>query len=178
MVSVTPGARPGYGFDINATGDISASVDFDAVRITGAGIEDISGGLLGVTTGEAINASGQVAISQELNNANDVWRWTPGVGLQDLGIDSDDERVVAHGINADGDVVGLGQPIGSDNIRAGFLYRDGLGPVDLNDLLTGKGVKNWFIAEAWDINDSGQIVADALNLRTFQSQAVRLDPVP
>ena len=177
MVSVTPGARPAFGHDINDIGDVSGEYEYEAFRTDGDEIVDISSGLAGVTTGEAINALGQVAITQERPDANDAWRWSPGIGLTDLGLAATDARVFAHGINASGDVVGRGRPVTSPNVAGGYLFRDGLGSLDLNELLIRRH-QHWYISEAWDINDSGQIVAFATNLRTFEWEAVRLDPRP
>jgi len=178
MVSVTPGARPAFGYDINAAGDVTGEYEYEAFRTVGTTIEILSEGLEGNAAGEDINASGQVALTQENPDEHDAWRWSPGVGLEDLGLASEDERIFAHAINTAGDVVGKGSPAASADIAAGFVFSDGLGSINLNELLTGPGVQKWFIAEAWDINDAGQIVADALNLRTGKHQAVRLDPVP
>lgn len=177
MESVTPGARPAFGYDINDSGDISGEYEFDAFRTDGDTIIDISSGLAGITTGEAINASGQVAITQERPDLNDAWRWSPGTGLTDLGLAATDARVFAHGINSAGDVVGRGRPLDSPDVAGGYLYRDGLGSVDLSSLLAPR-FQHWYISEAWDINDRGQIVADALNLRTGRHAGVRLDPTP
>ena len=175
--SVTPGARPAFGWDINDAGDVSGEYEFDAFRTDGDEIIDISSGLAGITTGEAINANGQVAITQERPNLNDAWRWSPGTGLTDLGLAATDARVFAHGINSAGDVVGRGRPGSSPNVAGGYLFRDGLGSMDLNELLLPR-FRNWYISEAWDINDSGQIIATATNLVTFKRIGLRLDPKP
>lgn len=177
MESVTPGARPAFGHDINDSGDVSGEYEFDAFRTDGDEIIDISSGLAGITTGEAINASGQVAITQERPDANDAWRWSPGTGLTDLGLAATDARVFAHGINSAGDVVGRGRPVTSPDVAGGYLYRDGLGALDLNDLLVPR-FRHLYISEAWDINDSGQIVAFVTNLKTGDWLGVRLDPKP
>jgi uncharacterized membrane protein len=176
MESVTPGARPAFGFDINDSGDICGQYEFDAFRTDGDEIIDISSGLSGVTTGEAINVAGQVAITQERPDSNDAWRWTPGLGLEDLGLAATDEPVFAHGINTAGDVVGRGRAVGSADVAGGYLFTDGLGALDLTSLLIQRD-RRWYISEAWDINDGGQIVATATNLRTGARAGVRLDPV-
>ena len=174
---MTPGARPAFGYDINDSGDVTGELEFDAFRTDGDTILDISGALSGITTGEAINASGQVAIIQERPDLHDAWRWSPGVGLEDLGLAATDARVFAHGLNSAGDVVGRGRPVNSPEVAGGYLFRDGLGALDLSSLLVDRH-QHWYISEAWDINDSGQIVARALNLRTGEAAGVRLDPVP
>lgn len=176
MESVTPGARPALGEDINESGDITGSYEYDAFRTVGGTLQDISSGLEGITTGEDINTSGQVAITQELNDLNKAWRWSPGVGLEDMGLARTDEMTTAYAINAPGDVVGRGRPLASDSIIGGYIFRDGSGSVDLNDLLLRRD-RHWYISQAWDINDSGQIVAFATNLRNGERQAVRLDPL-
>ena len=177
MESVTPGARPACGWDINDAGDVSGEYEYDAFRTDGDEILDISSGLAGNTTGEAINASGQVAITQTRPDLNDAWRWSPGTGLTDLGLAATDAEVFAHGINSAGDVVGRGRPVSSPNVAGGYLFRDGLGSIDLNELLLPR-FRHWYISEAWDINDSGQIAAFATNLRNGAWAGFRLDPKP
>lgn len=175
--SVTPGARPAFGEDINQSGDITGSYEHDAFRTVGGTLQDIRSGLEGITTGEDIIPSGQVAITQELNDLNKAWRWSPGVGLEDMGLARTDEMTTAHAINAAGDVVGRGWPLTSDSVIGGYIFRAGSGSVDLNDLLLRRD-RHWYISEAWDINDSGHIVAFATNLRNGERQAVRLDLLP
>lgn len=177
MFSVTPGARPGFARDLNDTGQITGSIEYSAFRRSGGVNRDISGTLSGNTEGESINARGQVAITQTLPDANNAWRWTPKMGLQSLGLAPTNEPTTAHGINVAGDVVGRGRPAGADTPMGGYLFRDGLGSIALDDLLA-RGYRHWYISEAWDINDAGQIVAEATSMRTGARHAVRLDPKP
>lgn len=176
MRSVTPGARPGFARDLNTTGQITGQINYHAFRRSNGSNRDISGTLEGNTDGEAINASGQVAITQTNPDANNAWRWTPGVGLESLGLAPTNEPTTARGINVAGDVVGRGRPVGSNRVIGGYLFRDGMGSVALDELLA-VGYRHWYISEAWDINDAGQIVAEATSMRTGARHAVRLDPI-
>lgn len=174
MRSVTPGARPAFGFDVNDAMQVTGEYEFDAFRWTHGTIEDISGTVGGVTTGEAINASGQVAITRELPDSNLAFRWTDGIGIEPMGLQATDEPTNAHGINSAGDVVGRGRVPGSQSM-GGYLFSAAAGLVDLNAVLDAAST-DWYISEAYDINDAGQIVAEATNFDTFQQHAVRLDP--
>ena len=177
MRSVTPGARPGFARDLNDSGQITGSIEYDAFRRSRGVNRDISGNLEGNTEGEAINAVGQVAITQTNPDENNAWRWTPKVGIESLGLASTDEPTTARGINVAGDVVGRGRPADADTPMGGYLFRDGLGSMALDSLLA-RGYRHWYISEAWDINDAGQIVAEAISMRTGVWHAVRLDPKP
>jgi len=71
--------------------------------------------------------------------------------------------------------VGRGKVSGAGAI-GGFLFTDTTGPRYLTSLLdTAPG--HWFICEAWDINDTGQVVAEAGDFVRGVTRAVRLDPI-
>jgi uncharacterized membrane protein len=109
-----------------------------------------------------------------LGLASTVPRWTDGVGIETLGLSNTNEPTTANGINSAGDVVGRGDVPGSP-VMGGYLFTDATGPLYLSDLLRPR-FSDWYISGAWDINDSGQIVAEALNLQTGVTHGVLLDP--
>lgn len=85
----------------------------------------------------------------------------------------------ANALNNAGAVVGLSDIGGADGFDYhAFLYRAG-GMADLNDLVGGLG--DWRLITATDINDAGQILAEACRDGLDECRAVRLDlvtPVP
>lgn len=85
----------------------------------------------------------------------------------------------ANALNNAGAVVGLSDIGGADGFDYhAFLYRAG-GMADLNDLVGGLG--DWRLVTATDINDAGQILAEACRDGLDECRAVRLDlvtPVP
>ena len=85
----------------------------------------------------------------------------------------------ANALNNAGAVVGLSDIGGADGFDYhAFLYRAG-GMADLNDLVGGLG--DWRLTTATDINDAGQILAEACRDGLGECRAVRLDlvtPVP
>lgn len=99
-------------------------------------------------------------------------------GLRDLGTLG---GVVAraNALNNAGAVVGLSDIGGADGFDYhAFLYGAG-GMADLNDLVSGLG--DWRLSTATDINDAGQILAEACRNGSGECRAVRLDlvtPVP
>lgn len=99
-------------------------------------------------------------------------------GLRDLGTLG---GVVAraNALNNAGAVVGLSDIGGADGFEYhAFIYGAG-GMADLNDLVGGLG--EWRLTSAADINDAGQILAEACRNGLDECRAVRLDlltPVP
>ena len=81
---------------------------------------------------------------------------------------------VAYGINNDGDVVG--QENGAvSGINHALLWEDG-SVYDLNDLLDASGA-GWTLVNAFDINDSGQIVGYGFD-PSGQTRAFLLNEIP
>lgn len=76
-------------------------------------------------------------------------------------------------INAQADVVGVGEVIRQSGIYHAFLYRNGV-MTDLNTLIGANS--SWALTEALDINDSGQIVGNGIY--AGQSRAFLLTPIP
>lgn len=175
MRSVTPGARPAFGHDVNEVRQVTGEYEYSAFVWTAGTVELIAETLPGNSNGEAINDAGQVAVTQTLPDRNNAWRWTPGVGLESLGLRSTNEATTASGINNSGDVVGRGS-VPTAPAMGGYVFTDATGPLYLTDLLEPSAT-DWYVSDAFDINDRGQIAARALDMGSGIGHAVRLDPV-
>ena len=175
MVDLTPTSDTGRATDINdarqVTGYKTAFGGYHAFRWTSGTFEDL-GVLPGFADsfGFAIEASGWIAGSSSSGsgNAERIFRFTDGVGMQDLG--GVGEHNTAWGINSAGNVVGA---LGQSASRA-FLYTDEAGLKDLNTLIDPS--LGWVLLGAFDINDAGQIVGYGFNNFTQTTHAVRLQP--
>lgn len=154
LVSVSPGSRPAFGQDVNDSRRVTGSDEFDATIWANGRARDISGTVAGNTEGEAINNANQVAITRTLPDANLAYRWSPGVGIESLGLDSTDEPTTARGIDSAGDIVGRGRVSNGDGVMGAYLFTDAAGAIKLDDSLA-PGSQSWAISEAWDINDNG-----------------------
>ena len=108
------------------------------------------------SNGLAINQNGQIAgsVKNATGNSENFARYTDGVGWEVLG--GFGQRNALWGINDIGDAVGQGL---SPQFDVGFVYLEGVGLFQLNDLQETPG--QWFIIDARDINNSGQIAAYA-----------------
>lgn len=91
--------------------------------------------------------------------------YTPGIGFQSLGKLGYDVDTWGHAVNDLGQVVGLATDDIDTDPGTGFLWTPKDGMLDLNALLDPNDA-GWFILQATDINNLGQIVG----------HAVRLDP--
>ena len=175
MLDLTPTSDTGRASDINdarqVTGYKTAFGGYHAFRWTSGTFEDL-GVLPGFahSFGFAIQGSGRVAgsSSSASGNAERIFRFTDGVGMQDLG--GVGEHNTAWGINSAGSVVGV---LGQNAPRA-FLYTDEAGLRDLNTLIDPS--LGWVLLGAFDINDAGQIVGYGFNNFTQTTHAVRLQP--
>lgn len=175
MVDLTPTSDTGRARDINdarqVTGYKTALGGYHAFRWTSGTFEDL-GVLPGFADsfGFAIQGSGWVAGSSSTGSGNSehIFRFTDGVGMQDLG--GVGEHNQAWGINSAGSVVGQ---LGQSASRA-FLYTDEAGLKDLNVLIDQS--LGWVLLGAFDINDAGQIVGYGFNNFTQTTHAVRLQP--
>ncbi|HLF55747.1 MAG TPA: hypothetical protein VI942_02765, partial [Thermoanaerobaculia bacterium] len=177
MIDLTPSSDTGSAADINDAGQVTgyktASLGYShAFRWYEGSFVDL-GVLPGFASsfGWAINATGQVAgsSSSASGNSEEFFRSIEGGGLQSLG--GVGEHNVALGINASGQVVGAR---GQSMSRA-VLYTDASGLQDLDSLIDPS--LGWVLLRAFDINDSGQIAAQAFNNFTEQTHAVRLQPL-
>ena len=120
--------------------------------------------------GWAINASGQVAgnSGSASGSAERFVRFTDGIGLENLG--GSGEHNTAWGINALGKVVGCRGQSGRRAVR----FTDEAGLQNLDTLIDPS--LGWLLLCAYDINDAGEIAAQAFNNRTGDTHAVRLRP--
>jgi probable HAF family extracellular repeat protein len=175
LVDLTPTSDTARARDINDAGQVTgyktAIGGYHAFRWTSGIFEDL-GVLPGFahSFGFAIQGSGRVAgsSSSASGNSEHIFRFTDGVGMQDLG--GVGEHNQAWGINAAGSVVGV---LGQSASRA-FLYTDEAGLKDLNTLIDPS--LGWVLLGAFDINDAGQIVGYGFNNFTQTTHAVRLQP--
>jgi hypothetical protein len=124
------------------------------------------------SAGLAINENGQIAgsVTNSTGNAQNFARYSNGVGWEVLGGFGQHNEL--WGINDRGDAVGQGL---SPQFDVGFVYLEGAGLFQLNDLQENPG--QWFIIDARDINNTGQIAAYArAQDGTGREGAVRLTP--
>jgi probable HAF family extracellular repeat protein len=175
LVDLTPTSDTAQARDINDAGQVTgyktALGGYHAFRWTSGSFQDL-GVLPGFahSFGFAIQGSGRVAGSSSTGSGNSehIFRFTDGVGMQDLG--GVGEHNEAWGINGAGSVVGV---LGQSAKRA-FLYTDEAGLKDLNTL--NDPTLGWVLLGAFDINDAGQIVGYGFNNFTQTTHAVRLQP--
>jgi probable HAF family extracellular repeat protein len=175
LVDLTPDSDTGIAMGINDAGQVTgyktAVGGYHAFRWTNGGFLDL-GVLPGFahSFGFAIDATGRVAgsSSSASGNAERLFRFTDGVGMQDLG--GVGEHNTAWGINGAGTVVGA---TGQSQSRA-FVHTDQAGLQDLNTLIDRS--LGWVLLAAYDINDGGQIAGQAFNNFTGKTHAVRLQP--
>jgi probable HAF family extracellular repeat protein len=148
-----------YGFGINRWGQVAGYSYAGSVfniraflATPGQAMRDL-GTLTGFGSSFAsgINDAGQVAGHSEAGGGRwHAFRFTPGLGLQDLGTPAD-AYSYAGGINASGQVVGRIDRIGIGTHA--FRYTDGVGLQDIHALGTG----SW----AMGLNDAGAVVGFA-----------------
>lgn len=175
LVDLTPDSDTGVAFDINDAGQVTgyktAVGGSHAFRWANGFFLD-----LGVLPGFAhsfgfgIDATGRVAgsSSSASGNAERLFRFTDGIGMQDLG--GVGEHNSAWSINGAGTVVGA---TGQSQSRA-FVHTDPTGLQDLNGLIDPS--LGWVLLAAYDVNDAGQIAGHAFNNVTGRTHAVRLQP--
>ena len=137
-------------------------------------IGNLGGGTWNTPT--AINNHGTVVGfslpgSQNGTRNYEAFVWTSSSGLHSLGKLPGDIRSAAFGVNDKDQVVGLSRG-GPHGIRA-FLWASGV-MTDLNDL-TFPGSP--YLLFANDINDSGELVGEALDLTTGAAPAFRAIPI-
>lgn len=174
MVDIAP-EYSATAYDVNDHGQVTGTLGTGAFLWSpGTGLQFL-GSLPGYAygNGRAVNNAGQVAgfAINASGNASRVFRYTPGVGMVDLG--GVGESNVVWGMNSQGDFVGEGSP--TAGLKRAFVYTDVGGLRALNDLIDAS--PRWFLLSANDINDAGQIVGYGLDNVTGQKKAFRLDPI-
>lgn len=119
----------------------------------------------------AINDHGQIAGVSGLpgNTTYHAFLWQHGA-MNDLGVLPGDVNSTAFGINDKGQIVGQSCDA-SNNCRA-FIWQNG-SMTDLNLLVHGGRL---YLTYGGDINDSGQVIGDALNTKTGRSPAFLATP--
>ena len=160
-----PGATYSMGMDINDSGQVSFHSDSDAtggmqqtyIWTEAGGIVDL--GTLGGAWnyGYDINNAGQVVGAGETSTGEThAFRYTDGVGMEDIGVLPGGTYAEAYGINELGQVVGASA---TSTEGHAFLWTEENGMVDLNDLLPPDS--GWdYLEDAWGINDAGWIVGN------------------
>lgn len=150
-----------FGNGVNVSGDVVGSSDTTSgvhafFWSSGTGMQDI-GSLGGASYGTAINASGQVAGYSSLSTPGQhAFLWSASAGMQDLGTLSSTGQgfSTAQAINKSAQVVGYSGVGGGAQFHA-FLWTESAGMSDL-------GTLGGSDSQANGINDSGQVVGDAM----------------
>jgi probable HAF family extracellular repeat protein len=173
LVDLTPTTDSATAEDINDAGQVTGWRNGHAFRWANGVFLDLGvpAGLM-QSFGFAINSKGQVAGHAVSASGNEerIFRYTDGVGLEDLGGVGEHNQVF--GMNGLGQIVGRGRP--TSGSQQAFLYTDETGLISLNALIDPS--LGWFILGAGGINDAGQIAGWAWNNFTLQTHAVRLNP--
>lgn len=177
------GSFRSYGWGINNHGDVAgykwSTGGYVAFLWRDGGANGPGGSspvVLGPTWSWAydVNDARQVVGYFRVPGGYHAFLWE-GNAMQDLGT-LGGSRSYAYGINNAGQVVGYSR-ITSGATRA-MVYIDGT-MYNLNDLIpSGSG---WTLSEAWDVNDSGQIVGDGVyngDVRAFLLTPDIVDPAP
>lgn len=129
-----------------------------------------------ISEGEDINDAGDFVgwSTNYEGNAELALMYTTRYGMQDLGsLGGTSSR--AHGLNNLGWVVGMSDIGDADGFDYhAFLYREH-GMTDLNSLVAP--AQGWSLVTAEDVNDAGQILAQACRSASGECQFVRLDPL-
>jgi probable HAF family extracellular repeat protein len=133
-----------------------------------------------ISEGEDINDAGAFVGWSTNYEGNEelALMFSPQTGVQSLGsLGGTSSR--AHGLNNLGWVVGMSDAGAGDGFDYhAFLYREH-GMVDLNSLVAP--LDGWSLVTAEDVNDAGQILAQACRGTSGECQFVRLDllaPIP
>ena len=163
-------------YDVNDRGQVTGTYNNGAFLWSPTTGFQFLGSIEGFTygNGRAVNNAGQVAgfAVSATGNSTRVFRYTPGVGIVNLG--GVGESNVVWGMNSQGDIVGQGQP--TSGLKRAFVYTDAGGLQALNDVIDK--APQWFLLAATDINDAGQIVGWGLDNVSGLQKAYRLDPIP
>ena len=130
---------------------------------------------------------GRISEANDINDAGFVAGWSrlgEGIAERPFLFAPEQERMTdlgtlggvvgrANALNSAGRVVGLSDIGGSDGFDYhAFVYEAGA-MLDLNTLVTARG--DWEFVTATDINDAGQILAEACRSGLDECRAVRLD---
>lgn len=108
-------------------------------------------------TGQVVGQSGGSGPAE--SGPARAFLWDENAGMHDLGFLPGANYSVAYGINDRGEVVGESSSL--FGAGGAFLWDDGLGMLNLNDLLIDS--EDWRLWTATAINNSGQIVGNGLH---------------
>jgi probable HAF family extracellular repeat protein len=176
MIDVAPSQPNTTAYDLNEADQVTGRAgNGHAFRWKDGAYTDLpppSG--FAYSAGFAINENGQIAgsVKTATGGSEQFARYTDGVGWQVLG--GFGQSNAFWGINDQGDAVGQGK---SPEFDVGFVYRKGIGLSQLNDVQLTPG--EWFIMDARDINNAGQIAGYArAQDGSGREGAVLLTPVP
>jgi VCBS repeat-containing protein/probable HAF family extracellular repeat protein len=148
--------RTYLGYDVNDAGKIVGYSYPIGAFITGP--DGVGVGTLGTGWAYAVNNSDQVTGSTgAFDPDSHLFRYTPGVGVVDLGSLPGGETVGLD-INAAGQIVGKGKA--GDGVDHAIYWDDADGLVDLNHLIAPES--GWFLQSATGLNDQGQIVGSGV----------------
>lgn len=129
---------------------------------------------------------GTISEAEDINEAGALAGWSTNYeGTEELGLLYTAEYGLmnigslggtstrAHGLNNFGWVVGMSDIDGAEGFDYhAFLYREH-GMLDLNSIV--ESPEGWRLVSAEDVNDAGQILAQACQMSTGDCRAVRLD---
>lgn len=145
-------------WDINTSDIVVGETPVDALDTDAFIFTEVGGAELLVPSHYAshafdINEVGQVAGAMTVGNAYHAFRFTPGAGIQDLGVVDGFLGSFGRAINISGQVAGM-VTSATGNSQHVFRFTDGIGMVDLG----GVGETN----EVWAMNARGDFVGRGL----------------
>ena len=172
MIDITPTAQFAYAYDVNEAGQVVGYIGGQAFlwedgELTGLGTAPG----FALSAAFAINDDGVVAgqVTTASGNSERVASWTAADGWTVLG--GAGEHNAGWGINRDGTVVGTGSPAGG--LEQAVVYLEGFGLLTVGELLT---TNDYFLTNAFDVDDAGRILAVAHNRRTGNTETLLLEP--
>ena len=173
MVDITPSAQFAYAYDVNESGQVTGYIGGQAFLwedgvLTGLGAPEG----FAYSAAFAINDQGVIAgqVTTASGNSERVARWSAETGWEVLG--GAGETNAGWGINNNGTIVGNGRPSGG--LERAVVYIEGFGLLSLAELLT---TGNYFLLNAYDVDDAGRIVVVAHNNQTGDTETLLLAPV-
>jgi probable HAF family extracellular repeat protein len=177
-IGAPAGFKLAYGVAINNAGQVTgyaytaSNIEHAFTYSPGTGMTDIGvpAGFIS-SEGLAINAAGQVT-GNATTSSGKVHAFLYSNGqMTVLGSLPAGQSSWGRGINSLGEIVGISD---SSSGETAFLYRPGIGMVNLNTLLpSGSG---WILDSAYGISDAGQITGAGRN-SNGESHAFLLSPV-